>query len=434
MYKTLRAPHIVQIEVSAMCTNRCLHCYNFWRQGEKAAIPANLSLDQIDRIMDQLVALRVFHLVLTGGEPLLNKKGLFRILERAAKSDITTGVNSTLITLTNGDAVRFKELGVTIVLTSLLGPTAEVHNGIAQQKLSFEKTIQGIGILRQAQVPVSVNMVVSKKNQHLIRETAILARSLGLKSFNATRAGCPGNCFDFSEFSLSIQELRSYLEELYIIGNNEKIPVDVLSSCPLCGIKEVNRYQMFARRRCMAGVNTVTVSVSGDVRPCGHLDMSYGNMLQENLSDIWQRMNEWRDGSMIPVVCKSCKVLSSCGGGCRMEAKMRNGSLSELDPYASTSDVDYVFAQLASRKKEDFPLPKTVRLNPKMRWRSEDFGATFFVGSRFACYLNLAGLKLVQSLPSGVDFSTPDLIESLGVGQGKLVVGLVERGIFVAVN
>ena len=96
--------------------------------------------------------------------------------------------------------------------------------------------------------------------------------------------------------------------------------------------------------------------------------------------------------------------------------------------------VDYVFAQLASRKKEDFPLPKTVRLNPKMRWRSEDFGATFFVGSRFACYLNLAGLKLVQSLPSGVDFSTPDLIESLGVGQGKLVVGLVERGIFVAVN
>jgi len=71
----------------------------------------------------------------------------------------------------------------------------------------------------------------------------------------------------------------------------------VLSSC---GIKEVNRYQKFTRRRCMAGVNTITISSSGDVRPCGHFETNYGNLLQEDLSDVWQRMTEWRDGSMIP--------------------------------------------------------------------------------------------------------------------------------------
>ena len=431
MYKTLSAPHVVQIEVSSMCTNSCLHCYNFWRQGDGITPPANLSLEQADQIMDQLVACKVFHLVLTGGEPLLNKKTLFGILERANKDGMTAGVNSTLITLTENDAVKLKELGVIVVLTSLLGPTAKTHDKIAQQNSAFEKTIQGIRILQQAQVPVSVNMVVSKKNQHLIRGTAELVKSLGLKSFNATRAGCPGNCSDFSEFSLDLQEFRSCMEELHTIGIEKKLSVDTLSSSPLCGIKEVNRYQKFSNRRCMAGINTVTISATGDVRPCGHLEINYGNLLRENLSDIWKRMTKWRDGSMIPVTCKSCKVLPWCGGGCRMEAKMRNGSLLELDPYASPPDVDYVFTQLTSHDKKELFLPATVRVNPRMRWRSEDFGAAFFVGARFACYLNHKGLKLIQGLPRNDDLSTSYLVDKLGKDQDKFVADLIERGILV---
>jgi len=81
-------------------------------------------------------------------------------------------------------------------------------------------------------------MVVSKKNQHLIHETAALVKSLGLKSFNATRAGCPGNCSDFSEFSLDLQEFRSYMEDLYTIDNNEGMSMDALSCYPLVESKK----------------------------------------------------------------------------------------------------------------------------------------------------------------------------------------------------
>ena len=133
MYKTLSAPHLIQIEVSAMCTNCCQHCYNFWRQGgDGHTTLANLSLEQVDRIMDQIISHRVFHLVLTGGEPLLNKKALFEILRRSAESGITVSVNSTLVPLTKEDALKFKELGVSMVLTSLLGPNAEIHDRITR--------------------------------------------------------------------------------------------------------------------------------------------------------------------------------------------------------------------------------------------------------------------------------------------------------------
>jgi radical SAM protein with 4Fe4S-binding SPASM domain len=395
---------------------------------------ASLSLEQVNHMMDQIIKHHVFHLVLTGGEPLLNKKALFRILELSKENGITTSVNSTLITLTEEEALRFKELGVTVVLTSILGPTAEIHNEIAQQDLAFEKTIQGIKILQKAKVPVSVNMVISKKNNNLIRETAKLVKSLGLKSFNATRAGCPGNCSDFSKFSLDLQEFRSYLEELNDFGNEEKMPVDVLSAYPLCGIKEVNRYQKFSSRRCMAGVNTVTLSATGDIRPCGHIDVSYGNLMKDDLAVIWQRMIEWRDGSLIPETCKSCKLLRQCGGGCRMEAKTRNGSISKLDPYASPSDADYVFSQLTSRDKKKFPLPVMVHLNQKIRWRTENFGATIFVGVRFGCYLNNQGLIFIQSLEQGKEYLITDLMKNIEKDQENFLSGLVERNILISTN
>lgn len=431
MYKTLSAPHILQIEVSSLCPNRCQHCYNFWRKSGGSVAHASLSLDQADRIMDQIINSKVFHVVLTGGEPLLNKAVTFRILERAAIGGVTTSLNSTLVTLTESDAIRLRGLGVSMVLTSLLGPSEEIHDEIAQRKSAFKKTLCGIQILRNAGVPVSVNMVISKKNKHLVRETGNLAKSLGVSSFNATRAGCPGNCFDFSGLSLDLNEFRSYLEELHIFGKENGMAVDVLSAYPLCGIKEVDRYQGFSSRRCMAGVNTLTISASGEVRPCTHLDMNYGNLLEKDLNSIWRRMTEWRDGSLIPETCRSCKVLSWCGGGCRMEAKMRNGSLCNIDPYASPSDADYVFEQLRSRSKQDEPLPSVVRLNPKIRWRPEDFGAVVFAGTKFACYLNPEGFRWLQKIPSDVDLPVVDLATRFGKMQGGFMAGLVLRKVLI---
>ena len=433
MYKTLNAPHVLQIEISSLCPNRCQHCYNFWRKSGGTDSSASLSLDQATRIMDQIIANQVFHIVLTGGEPLLNKSVLFHMLDMASKGKVTTAVNSTLISLTEDDANRFKGLGVSVVLTSILGPTAEKHNEIAQQERAFERTIEGIRILQKVGVHVAVNMVVSKRNQHLIRETANMVKSLGLKGFNCTRAGCPGNCLDFSEFSLDLGEFRSYLEELHSFGVEENMKVDVLSAYPLCGIKEVNKYQGFTTRRCMAGVNTLAISASGEVRPCTHLDMSYGNLLTENLQDVWKKMSEWRDGSLIPETCKACKVLPWCGGGCRMEAKMRKGAISNPDPYASPADVDYVHTLIKSRKRVVTPTPSLVRLNPKIRWRKESFGAAVFVGTRFACYLNQEGFRLVQELPSNTDLSTTDLAKNLSSVQEGFMSGLIERKVLVKV-
>ncbi len=432
MYKTLSAPLVSQVEISDRCNIKCMHCYNFWRKDCSQTKLNDISLKAIDRVMDQLASYHVFHTVFTGGEPLLNKKVLFRALERAQNGDITTGINSNLNPLTRGDAKLLKSLRVTNVLTSVMAHTSEIHDKLAQCSGAFERTIQGIRFLQEVGVPVSVNMVVSQQNKGIISDTARFVKSLGVKHFNATRAGCPGNCSDFSDMSLSVQEFRDYLDELHDIGEKEHIGVGVLESYPLCAIKEIKKYKDFTGRRCMAGVTTITVAADGSVRPCSHLDVGYGNIFNEDLDVIWKRMQEWRNGDFLPTRCRTCKLLSQCGGGCRMEAKMRSGSFASLDPYVSLEDVEYAASQLVKAERQQCThLPLAFKVNPKVRWRTEAFGAVVFIGSRFKCYLNAAATKLLQNLVFGRSYQLSDFAESFGDNVDHFLEKLYNRQLFV---
>ncbi len=402
LYRTIRAPFTVQLELSARCPNECFHCYNFWRNDKDGRYLANaeMTIQDTDAVMMDLITHNVFHVVLTGGEPLLNKQAVFLVLERAMGADITVSLNSTLISLTRRDALRMQQLKLLSVLTSILGPTASVHNAITQRAGSFTKTVRGIHILQDLGIPVSVNMVITQMNKHFVKETAHFVRSLGVKSFFATRAGCPGNCGDFSPFALDLAEFRTYLDELYTAGQEEGLTVGALESYPLCGVKEVRRYKDTVGRKCLAGVMSCTIGVDGEVRPCSHLDVQYGNILKEGLPSIWSKMSDWREGKYLPQVCRSCNLLTSCGGGCRMEAKMRNGELTAIDPYAAPPDVAYVAEELAAQARDKKPvaLPASLRVNPEIRWREEEFGVAVFIKSQFKAFINKSAFLLLESL------------------------------------
>lgn len=409
MYKTLSAPLTVQIEIVSACTVKCVHCYNFWRKDDDPS-ESSLCSSQIKVIMKKLYESKVFDIVITGGEPLLNKNGLFTCLEEAERCNMGVSLNSNLTILTRGYARELKKRGVRQILTSLHGPTSEIHDSTVQRKGSFDKTLIGIKSAIEEGIGITVNMVVTNSNLKYVKETAHMVSLLGVKNFTATKAGTPGNCTDFSEFSMSLEDFRGYLEDLYDAGQRFGLNVDALESYPLCGIKEVDRYKQFTGRKCLAGVTTFTIAGNGDVRPCSHLDVSYGNIFTEDLNAIWIKMEEWRRGDFIPNDCKGCKLLKMCGGGCRMEAKMRAGSLSALDPYSSPKDVSCCGEILKSRHKKNEPIEKVVSsfiLN-RAKLRREPFGLTVAVNKRYRVFLDEDGAKVLEQFKEGVVYSTED--------------------------
>jgi len=222
MYKTLNAPLVAQIEIESACPNTCMHCYNFWRKdNRKKSCNNHLSIEDIEVIMYKLAKAKVFEVIFTGGEPLLNKPALFYGIKLARKLGIGVSLNSNLIPLTEKDAGFLKSLGVYSILTSIMGPSAIIHDAIASRKGSFEDTIRGIKYLQKVGFSPTVNIVVSQKNKNYLRETIKFLASLGINHISSTRAGCPGNCSDFSALSLSLEDFRRYLEELYTTGQEQ---------------------------------------------------------------------------------------------------------------------------------------------------------------------------------------------------------------------
>lgn len=444
MYRRLKSPLLVQLELTERCSNNCLHCYNYWRErdGKRSAGGVDFPLERVNEFVSEIAAHEVFHIVVTGGEPLLNKKVLFHLLRQAKRAGITVTLNSSLTQLTDGDARLLGELGLGNVLTSILGSTDKRHDAITQTQGSFVKTLRGIRILQRNNVRVSVNMVVSRDNLDDIRATALLVNSLGVRRFNATRVGCPGNCKDFGKHELTTDEFRLYLHTFHSLSDIQGLRSDALEGYPLCGLGDIERHLQFLGRKCLAGITTLTVAANGNARPCSHLDVEYGNVFEDSLETVWHRMDEWARGEFLPVTCQSCKLLSVCSGGCRMEAKMTNGSLTSLDPYANPEEVERIDMQLrkiiSSRRNEEnkVDLPAKLKLNPKARIRTESFGAVVFVGIHKAGTYNQDAADLLMKLKDckmheQVSFLNPSLTTSESNKITRFLSKLYERGIII---
>ena len=143
MYRRLTAPLTVQLEVTGECTSECLHCYNFWRNAADRSVlripSGTLSDESAVAILQKLGAAEVFSLTITGGEPLLNYSATLMSLNLARSLNMAVSLNSNLILLTADKAVSLRQAGLASVLTSILGPTPEVHDSLTQRKNSFEK-------------------------------------------------------------------------------------------------------------------------------------------------------------------------------------------------------------------------------------------------------------------------------------------------------
>jgi len=66
----IKSPTLVNLELTELCNVKCKHCYNPWRD----VTMGDYSLDfiKVRKIINHLSEIGVFHVVLSGGEPMSN--------------------------------------------------------------------------------------------------------------------------------------------------------------------------------------------------------------------------------------------------------------------------------------------------------------------------------------------------------------------------
>ena len=408
-YRKLKAPISVQFEITEICNNNCIHCYNHWRE-DSNSFPKSLEKKELLFVAEKLSKNQIFSVVLTGGEPLIAWEGLLSIIKKLVLSGIKVSLNSNLILLDKEKAVVLKDSGLKNILVSVLSDKMEIHDKLSGREGAWQATIEGIKTAISQGLRVSANMVLLQQNFDRIYETASFLKQLGIRCFSATKASPALNSKNFDNSRITKEQLRESLKSLERIKKELNIQVDILECYPLCLIGDLNRFSYFARRSCTAGVTTCTIGADGKVRPCSHSDISYGNIFEEELSEIWSKMSDWRDGEYIPDGCIDCRFLRICSGGCRMEAKY-SGDIKGKDPYMTVPND--VILKKNYETNLVLNIEERYALGDDLCFREEDFGAVVKTEYSGAILINKDGYEMLKTIASMENFTLTEILNKL---------------------
>jgi MoaA/NifB/PqqE/SkfB family radical SAM enzyme len=183
---------ILLLNVHTACNCRCVMC-DIWKRTNHQAF----SVADLEKHRASLRQLGVRHVVLTGGEPLLNP-------DLAALCDLLHELNIRVTLLTTGLLLRARATLVTRniddVILSLDGPPA-VHDAIRRIPRGFATLAQGIRAVRAQRpgIPIACRTTVQKQNHRHLRATVAAARTLQLDSISFLAADVSSTAFDHPE-------------------------------------------------------------------------------------------------------------------------------------------------------------------------------------------------------------------------------------------
>lgn len=323
-------PALVQWEITDRCNLRCPHCYHVDPEGN---IVRGEELDdkRMMQIAELLVQHRLFFVTFTGGEPLVRRDLLINLAQYLSDHNIVLSLNTNLLQMDDGLLSRLR---VHRMLVSCPSTNPETYRR-ATGNGDYERFEEKLRLLVDAKTNFTVNMVVSRTNFQEVRATASHLAALGVRRFAATPASVNARFPNYGML-LEAHEVQQVINDLIWAHENLGLEVDIMESIPKC-LMPPRAFELelpFVFRSCHAGRRNGTVSTNGDVRPCSHNPRTFGNVLREDINVIWDRVGQWRQTSgNYNTACLSCDMFNACGGGCRVDAAVRQGQNDAPHPY-----------------------------------------------------------------------------------------------------
>lgn len=403
----LSSPTSVDIAITKKCNHRCVHCYNVWRtDGDNSDIHKVLTDKQVEKITSELVKNNVWRATLTGGEPLAELSVLYNFITSLTEHGITLGMNTNLSLMTDEIARHLTEKlhWDNILLTSLPGLLPEICDQITQVSGSYDRIVRGIDICQKYNIPVGINIVVSKKNMFELERLYDFVSNHKVDYVSITRAIAPLYDQDNPAFFLDEKEIKYIADVLEHVHSHFGIRVGSVTPFPLCILKDISKYQDIVSASCAAGISRCSIdAITGDVTACTHEEHSYGNIYEDGLKVAWDNMHEWREGRLVNEECRDCNMLAFCGGECRMIAgteahvkyHLNKNAQIKYTPYAPFAPVD---------KDTEFRISKYVR------YRREPFGGVLRCAEN-ECYVTETIIILYEMIKDRDTIKVSDFFE-----------------------
>ena len=327
-------PLLVNWSLSVCCNFSCKHCYS---RLEKYS---ELSTEENKEIVKKLVSSKIYFANFGGGEPFL-RKDIFDIAFFARENGLHISVSTNGFLIDEEITSKIKESRISKIEISLDSALEEEHDNFRNKKGSFKKAISAIELLRKNDVEVAVSSVISKINYKSYDELIDLVRKLGVKKITFHNFKCIGLGFkNRDELDLTPQEWMEFYKNILLKKKKVSNITISLDDPIICLLKEFGGREKTIVPGSSCGKLSLAIKPNGDVTPCGFMQVSIGNLLKEDISDIWKNSpvllklrNKEAKGK-----CISCESYEECLGGCSARAYAMYSDFNQPDPHCWKDD------------------------------------------------------------------------------------------------
>ena len=272
------------LAISSVCPNNCSHCYEQHNLHKNIRIP----IDKWIEVMHVLQQNGTNIIILTGGEPLSNFNDLLKILHAGDKdlSDFHLHTSGSL--LTKEKVYLLKEAGLKAAAVGF-----DDHNlkrfEIIRQKGLYDDAVNALRLFNEAGIMTYVNLCASKEFIHSgsLYEYYNFVKELNVSFIQLLEPRESGGYLYNEEAVIPYEEERNILVEFTRETNFNRRYKDGPIVYYVAHIE--GKGQMGC---CMGGLSHFHLDSAGNVNPCVFLPVSFGNIMDEEFTDIFTRMRE----------------------------------------------------------------------------------------------------------------------------------------------
>lgn len=271
-------PATATLSVTPNCPCNCVHCSADRFVTKEGRM---LSTEELAGVVDQTLDLGVCTLIFTGGEPMA-RKDLYDQIARVDKNRAHVMIFTCGAFLNEENVQRLKDAGLGSMNVSFDADTAEDHDRLRRRPGTFEQAIAGAKAARKAGIMVGMSTYATHETiddgrlEHLLK----IARDEGFHETTIFDCVPTGNFLNRGDLVLGRKDIMK------VRGLADRYNAD---AAPF-GVTAQAKANAPDGGGCFGSFSQFYMTCYGDINPCDFNPVSFGNVHERPLAEIWRRM------------------------------------------------------------------------------------------------------------------------------------------------
>ena len=283
-------PTAVTLAVTARCPCSCYHC-----SADRRSPGGEMDTAAVKDVVRQCANMMAGSVVLTGGEPMM-RADLPEIISYVSECGSTPQMFTCGYHLDRERALELKRAGLRVVFVSLDSPLAEEHDRGRGVPGLFERACEGLEV--SAEVGISTGISTFATHEAVARRFPErffeLGRELGVSEVTVFDVTPTGKMIDREDLLLTAGEHRA----LSGLQEGQFARADGPKMVTMSYINETDIIGCFGAKYQMH------ITHDGFVTPCDFTPLHFGNVTEEPLRVIWNRMRAHPEYRKKTVSCR----------------------------------------------------------------------------------------------------------------------------------